>query len=131
MRQFGAPDRLLASPVPGWRQSHKYHRENYLGIASNSLEKACIAKCRIRACGDLQNASMCKSYFGILRSRCLCSRHSFLEPLGYKLPIHHVPPRADVVRTSVLVLQVVGMLPYIKAKERDFALRDRSVLVCR
>src|SRR5262245_29653580 len=29
------------------------------------------------------------------------------------IPVHHVPPRFEVVRTPVLILQIVGMLPDI------------------
>jgi hypothetical protein len=43
---------------------------------------------------------------------------SFLKGLlkvsFYLIPVHHVPPSRHIVSPAVLVLQIVGMLPYIK-----------------
>src|SRR5687768_3085019 len=44
-------------------------------------------------------------------------------------PVHHVPPRFDVVGAPVLVLEVVGVLPYVEAEDRGPTLGDRAVLV--
>src|SRR6185436_4750008 len=44
-------------------------------------------------------------------------------------PIHHVPPRADVVGPAVLELQVVRVLPDVEAEERRLAFHERVVLV--
>ena len=39
------------------------------------------------------------------------------EALGDVAPVDHVPPRVDVVRAPVLVLQVVGVLPHVHAEQ--------------
>src|SRR5688572_887830 len=44
-------------------------------------------------------------------------------------PVHHVPPRFDIVRSPVLVLEVVGVLPNVEAEDRGPALGDRAILV--
>src|SRR6185295_11338860 len=36
-----------------------------------------------------------------------------LEPLPHHRPVHHVPPRGDIVGAAVLVLEVVGVFPHI------------------
>src|SRR5437763_3446381 len=51
------------------------------------------------------------------------------KPLLHFVPIDHVPPRADVVGAAVLVLQVVGVLPDVEAKHREFSLHQRAVLI--
>ncbi len=43
-----------------------------------------------------------------------------------RLPVHHIPPRGDVVRPAVLVLQVVRVLPDVEA-EQDVARRLPSM----
>src|SRR5688572_8972800 len=56
------------------------------------------------------------------------------KPLRHLSPIDHVPPRRDVVRTAVLVFQVVGVLPHVEAKKHvawAFALHEGIVLVGR
>src|SRR5688572_29975722 len=53
------------------------------------------------------------------------------ECLVHPVPIHHVPPRGDVVRTTVLVLQVIGVLPDIETEHRFLAVHQRIVLVRR
>src|SRR4051794_30590142 len=53
------------------------------------------------------------------------------EPLGHLGPVHGVPPRLEVVRALVLVLEVVGVLPDVVAQDRRLALADRVVLVRR
>jgi hypothetical protein len=34
------------------------------------------------------------------------------------LPVHHRPERLDVVRPTILVVQIVGVLPYVEADDR-------------
>ena len=43
------------------------------------------------------------------------------EALRDLRPVHDVPPRVDVVRAAVLVLQVVGVLPDVDAEQRRLA----------
>ena len=43
-----------------------------------------------------------------------------------KVPIHDVPPRGDVIRPLVLVLQVVGVLPDVEAEERCAAVNSTA-----
>ena len=54
--------------------------------------------------------------------------------LGYGVPIDDVPEGADVIRTAVLVLQVVGMLPNVESEDGgafaiDVARHEGAVLV--
>mmetsp|Transcript_45562 Transcript_45562/g.107036 ORF Transcript_45562/g.107036 Transcript_45562/m.107036 type:complete len:313 (-) Transcript_45562:68-1006(-) len=54
-----------------------------------------------------------------------------LRDLG---PVHYAPERRDVLRTPVLVLQVVGVLPHVESEERHHlrtlrSLHQRVVLV--
>lgn len=42
-----------------------------------------------------------------------------LETLADVLPVDNVPDGLDVVRSHVLVLKVVGMLPNVDTKKRD------------
>src|SRR6188474_2346040 len=51
------------------------------------------------------------------------------EPRGNGLPVDDVPPRGEIVRTPVLVLEVVGVLPDVDPEERRLALHHRRVLV--
>src|SRR5260370_24003851 len=54
------------------------------------------------------------------------------EPLVDLIPVNNVPPGRQIVRPSVLVLEVVGMLPDVIAQDRVQTLRERVVLVrCR
>src|SRR5437764_9676198 len=46
-------------------------------------------------------------------------------------PVDHVPPRRDVLRPAVLVLEVVGMFPDVEAEDRRAPLHERAVLVGR
>src|SRR4051794_27254767 len=52
-----------------------------------------------------------------------------LEALAALFPVHHVPPRLEVVRALVLVLEVVGVLPDVDAEQGCLARGDRRVLV--
>src|SRR6478736_5919040 len=53
------------------------------------------------------------------------------EALVHLAPVHHVPPRRDVIRPLVLVLQVVGVLPDVESEDRLLAFHERIVLVGR
>src|SRR3954447_19044860 len=52
-----------------------------------------------------------------------------LEPLRHLVPVDHVPPRLEVVRALVLVLEVVGVLPDVDSDQRRLPRGDRRVLV--
>ena len=41
------------------------------------------------------------------------------KTLQYVTPVHHVPNGLDVVWAHVLVLEVIGVFPYINPKERN------------
>src|ERR1700741_344073 len=56
-------------------------------------------------------------------------RHRFLISIADVVPIHHAPECFDILRTAVLMLQVVGMFPNIDAEQRHLMLRYRAVLV--
>src|ERR1017187_635825 len=45
------------------------------------------------------------------------------------LPVDYVPPGRQVVRTAVLILQIVGVLPHVAAEHGVLAFHDRTVLV--
>src|SRR3954470_18100743 len=44
-------------------------------------------------------------------------------------PVHGVPPRLEIVRAAVLVVEIIGVLPDIVAHQRALAVHDRTVLV--
>ena len=46
-------------------------------------------------------------------------------------PVDHVPPGSDVIRPTILVLEIVGMLPHVAAENRGLAAHERGVLVGR
>ena len=46
---------------------------------------------------------------------------SAAEGLGDLVPIHHFPPGREIVRTAVLVLEVVRMLPDITTQDGGFS----------
>src|SRR5205807_2153902 len=52
-----------------------------------------------------------------------------IEPLFRLVPADDVPPGGDIVWPAVLILEVIGVLPYIQADDRIFAFHDRAVLV--
>ena len=46
------------------------------------------------------------------------------------IPIHDIPPRADVVGAAVLIYEIVGMLPHIEADDGlAFKTGDRAMLL--
>src|SRR5947209_17205655 len=49
--------------------------------------------------------------------------------LGHLVPRDDVPPRLQVLGPTVLVRQVIGVLPDVVAEDRGLAGRDRAVLV--
>src|SRR5215213_2970962 len=55
---------------------------------------------------------------------------SLVAPFGL-VPVHRVPPRVYVLRTPVLILQVVGVLPHVQPYYRCLALHQGRVLVSR
>src|SRR5688572_4674631 len=46
-------------------------------------------------------------------------------------PVDYVPPGREVVRTPVLILQIVGVLPHVDAENRLLAFHDWLILVRR
>src|ERR1041385_4603018 len=53
------------------------------------------------------------------------------QTIGDEIPVHHVPPRRDVIRALVLILQVIRVLPHIDPEQRLTAERQRGVLIGR
>src|SRR5205807_9032280 len=51
------------------------------------------------------------------------------KPLLDLVPVDRVPPRVDVIRAAVLVLEIVGVLPHVEADDRELAFHQRAVLV--
>ena len=49
-----------------------------------------------------------------------------LRDLG---PVHHVPPGGEVIGATVLVFQVIGVLPHIVAEQHAAAVHHRRVLI--
>jgi hypothetical protein len=51
----------------------------------------------------------------------------------YFIPVDHVPPSRYIVRSAVLVLEIISMFPYVKTQKRDdffcLPLRPRTCLV--
>src|SRR5690606_26875369 len=45
------------------------------------------------------------------------------------IPIDNIPECCDIIRAFVLVVQVVSMLPNVKAKDRCFTFHNWAVLV--
>src|SRR5579859_956574 len=45
------------------------------------------------------------------------------------LPVHDVPPGGDVFGPAVLVLEIIGVLPYIQPDDRVLVFHQRAVLV--
>src|SRR5687767_835099 len=41
-----------------------------------------------------------------------------LEVSFYPLPVNHIPPSRYIVRSAVLVLEIIGMFPYVKTQKR-------------
>src|SRR5688572_11131791 len=45
------------------------------------------------------------------------------------VPVHDVPPSRHVIRTPILILEVVGVLPDVDAQDRRLTLHERRVLI--
>src|SRR5579864_5070590 len=45
------------------------------------------------------------------------------------IPVHDIPPCGQILRTAVLVLQIIGMLPDVVAEDGEQALREGRILV--
>src|SRR6266853_6684896 len=61
--------------------------------------------------------------------KSVSSSQPLLVALGDGLPVDRVEPGRHVVWALVLVLQVVGVLPHVHAKDRGHAVHVRAVLV--
>ena len=46
-------------------------------------------------------------------------------------PVYDIPESADIIRAPVLVMEIVGMLPYVDAEDRRIAFHIRTVLIGR
>jgi len=44
-------------------------------------------------------------------------------------PVHHIPPRCDVVRSAILVVQIIGVLPHVETEHRSLSAHDGTVLI--
>src|SRR2546428_618359 len=53
------------------------------------------------------------------------------EARRHRVPVDRVPPGVQVVGPTVLVLQVVGVLPDVHAEDRDLAFHEGAILVRR
>src|SRR5437773_5806743 len=49
--------------------------------------------------------------------------------LGDGVPVHHIPPSFDVIRPAVLVVEIIGVFPNIKAKHWRVPVHKRTVLI--
>ena len=47
----------------------------------------------------------------------------------HRIPVDHVPESGDVVRTTVLIVQVVGMLPHVQTQDWRVAFHVGTVLI--
>src|ERR1041385_5839986 len=52
-----------------------------------------------------------------------------VEPLLRFLPVHDVPPRTEIIRAAILILQIIGVLPHVDADHRELPFHHRRVLV--
>src|SRR5437870_2600324 len=51
------------------------------------------------------------------------------EAIFSDFPIHHIPPRVNVIRTTVLILQVIRVLPHIQSDHGKCAFHKRRILI--
>src|SRR5262245_49493889 len=51
------------------------------------------------------------------------------EILRHKIPVDQIPPRGDVGRSSILVIQIIGVLPDITGEQRRLAVTERAASV--
>src|SRR3981189_2889742 len=65
--------------------------------------------------------------FSVLNTQRACLSGGIA--LGDLAPVHGIPPRLEVIRTAVLVVEIIGMLPDVIAEQCTLAVHDRLVLV--
>ena len=41
---------------------------------------------------------------------------NYLKKSVSEVPIHNIPPRRYVIRAAVLVVKIIGVLPYVEAE---------------
>src|SRR5690349_1886658 len=63
------------------------------------------------------------------RTRKTSWEDGLVEALLRFVPAEDVPPGGHVIRPAVLVFQIIGVFPYIKAEDRLLAFHDRVILV--
>src|SRR5580693_1352530 len=66
------------------------------------------------------------------RPRCVRKRNRIktsTESLVDLVPVHHIPPGADVVGAPVLIFEVVGVLPHVDPEHGLLPFHQRAVLV--
>src|SRR5262249_22643116 len=44
-------------------------------------------------------------------------------------PVHRVPPRLEIIGAAVLIIEIIGVLPDVVAKQGPPAVHERSILV--
>src|SRR4051794_2293440 len=49
--------------------------------------------------------------------------------LGNLVPVDDIPPSVEIIRATILILEIVGMLPHIIAQNRNIVLYQGTVLV--
>src|SRR5438067_7076371 len=59
------------------------------------------------------------------------SHQPLLESLLHFPPVHHVPPRLQIIGADIFVFQVVGVLPNVVAHDGPVALHHGIVLIGR
>src|SRR5437762_7922654 len=45
------------------------------------------------------------------------------------IPVNDIPPSSEIIRTTVLIFEIVGMFPHIIAQNREVAIRKRIILI--
>src|SRR5687768_11476116 len=91
--------RAAATRVAAARGAQAVARSNAKGSASTQRD--------IAAAGDRRSPF----------ARNVLTRALLPEPFCHLAPVHDVPPRGHVVRTTVLVLEVVRVLPHIQPEQ--------------
>ena|GEM_PF-3981842 len=51
--------------------------------------------------------------------------------LGHLFPVDNVPESAHIVRATVLVFEVIGVLPHVEPEQRRVPVHERAVLIRR
>ena len=47
------------------------------------------------------------------------------------VPVHYAPKRLEIIRSTILVLEIISVLPNVTAKNRRAAFHQRRVLIGR